>query len=294
MKLLFVNTWIHPKNLNSLLSYKTIQIETINNVHDVDKYDLSTFDCVYSPTDPIDVSKYPGVIFVFGPHFSVLPDNKLITIKSKKSIYLMPSNWCIDLWRGYDLTKNLNIVSIPFGVDTNKFCEVRSMHDRNQVFIYYKSRYPEELQFMENILRQMCVSYKIFSYRQRYNEDEYLEYLQNSKFGIWVDAHESQGFALEEALSCNVPLFVWNVKSMNQEYGQHYSDIPATTIPYWDGRCGEYFYDMSDFEEKFRLFLDNINKNMYSPGEYILENLSPEVCEKRFIDMIVELKKPLF
>jgi len=294
MKILFINTWIHHKNLKSLLSYKNIQLETINNVSDLDKYDLSEFDCVYSPTDPIDVSKYPGIVFIFGPHFSVMPDEKLLHINSNTSTYIMPSTWCIDAWRGYELAKNINMLSIPFGVDTERFCEIKPCLVRNQVFIYYKSRRPEELQFMENILRQINVPYKIFSYRQRYNEDDYLEYLQNSRFGIWLDAHESQGFALEEALSCNVPLFVWNVKSMNQEYGRRYSDIPATTIPYWDSQCGEYFYDMSDFEEKFKLFLDNINKNTYTPRNYIVENLSPDICEKRFIDMIVEFKKTSF
>jgi glycosyltransferase involved in cell wall biosynthesis len=290
IKVLFVNTWIHHKNLNSLLSYKNIQLETINNVCDIDNRDLSTFDCVYSPTDPIDVSKYPGIVFIFGPHFCVIPNDKLLNINSDKSIYIMPSNWCVEFWRRYDLSKNLNMVSIPFGVDIEKFCEIKRVDERNTVFIYYKSRHPQELQFIEKILHQIGIPYKIFSYRHRYSEQDYLEYLQNSKFGIWVDAHESQGFALEEALACNVPLFVWNIKSMNQEFGQSYDDVPATTIPYWDSRCGEYFYDMNDFEEKFRLFLHNINNNTYEPREYVLENLSPEVCEKKLIELVMSIK----
>ena len=75
---------------------------------------------------------------------------------------------------------------------------------------------------------------------------------------MWLDAHESQGFALQEALSCNVPLFVWNITSMRQEYGSSYNDIPATTIPYWDERCGEYFYNINELEDKFNLFLSKL------------------------------------
>ena len=52
----------------------------------------------------------------------------------------------------------------------------------------------------------------------------FFNYLQNSKYGIWLDAHESQGFALQEALSCNVPLLVWNISSMNQEYNSTYNN----------------------------------------------------------------------
>ena len=282
MKILFVNTWMHNKNMNALLNYKNVSLEIINKVSDIDKYDLTMFDCVYSPTDPIDVSKYPGVCFLFGPHFSVFPNDKIKNIRSSKSVYIMPSQWCIDYWKLNPLCDNLNMSVLPFGVDTNRFCEVKPINERNLVFIYYKSRQPRELEFIENLLRNSNISYRIFSYHHRYNEDEYLEYLQNARFGIWVDAHESQGFALEEALSCNVPLFIWNIRSMNQEYGQTYPDNSATTIPYWDNRCGEDFYDMSDFKEKCDRFFSNLSN--YRPREFILENLSMTVCEEKFMN----------
>ena len=50
-----------------------------------------------------------------------------------------------------------------------------------------------------------------------------------------LDAHESQGFAIQEALFA-IP-FVWNVSSMSQEEGARYQPIPATSIPYWDNSC---------------------------------------------------------
>jgi glycosyltransferase involved in cell wall biosynthesis len=288
MKILFINTWMHHKNMQSLLLYNSIELEIVNKISDIDKYDLTTFDCVYSPSDPIDVSKFPETSFVFGPHFSTFPTEKLLTIKSKKSSYIVLSDWVKNLWQAFDICDTLKLVDIPFAVDTKKFCEIKPIQQRNLVFIYYKSRQPQELECIENLLKHNNIQYRIFHYHHRYNESEYLEYLQNAKFGIWVDAHESQGFALEEALSCNVPLLVWNITSMNQEYGQHHSDIQATTIPYWDDKCGEYFYNMTDFQEKSRKFFNNLDS--YRPREYILENLSPSICEKKFIDMVLELK----
>jgi len=288
MKILFVNTWMHPKNMNALLSYKNISIEIVNKITDIGNYDLSTFDCVYSPSDPIDVSKYPGIYFIFGPHFSTFPNEKLFNIKSKFASYITPSRWVKNLWKSFEICDNINIVDIPFSVNTDLFYEIKPLQQREQVFIYYKSRHPQELELIENLLTHNNISYRIFHYHQRYNEKDYLEYLQNSKFGIWIDAHESQGFALQEALSCNVPLLVWNIRSMNQEYKSQYSDIPATTIPYWDERCGEFFYDMNDFQEKLSKFFNNLES--YKPRDYVLENLSSEVCEKAFINMILELK----
>ena len=173
---------------------------------------------------------------------------------------------------------------MPFGVDTEKFKEIIPISKREKVCVYFKRRNPNELYLLLNFLQNKNIEVKIFDYVSKYSEEEYLNYLQNSKYGIWLDAHESQGFALEEALSCNVPLLVWNVTAMNEEYGSKYSDIPATTIPYWDNRCGEYFYKFEELENMYNLFMSKLD--IYKPREYILENLSMEICENKLINII--------
>ena len=137
---------------------------------------------------------------------------------------------------------------------------------------------------MLNFLKNLNINVHVFGYTSKYKEEDYINYLHNSRFGIWLGRHESQGFALEESLSCNVPLFVWDVTSMNQEYGYNYSDIPATSIPYWDNRCGESFTNISEIQDKFQKFMDNLTS--YKPREYILENLSMDVCENKLINII--------
>jgi glycosyltransferase involved in cell wall biosynthesis len=135
-------------------------------------------------------------------------------------------------------------------------------------------------------LHHNTIIYKIFNYDTKYDETAYIEYLKHAKYGIWIGCHESQGFALEEALSCDVPLIVWNVKSMNEEYKSNYENIPATAIPYWDERCGEVFYNLEEFAIKMPIFLSKLNT--YKPREYILQNLSMKVCEERLINIITE------
>jgi glycosyltransferase involved in cell wall biosynthesis len=206
------------------------------------------------------------------------------TIRNDNVIYIQPSEWAAKVWEINPFCNNIKIGVLPFGVDTIKFSEKTNITHRNKVFIYFKDRNPQELKLLTNFLNNKNIPYVIFSYKSRYNEQEYINYLQNSKLGIWLGRHESQGFALEEALSCNVPLLVWNVKSMNQEYGSTYADIPATTIPYWDERCGEYFYDFDELENKFNTFLSKIET--YKPREYILENLSIKKCEEKLNEII--------
>jgi hypothetical protein len=284
MKILYVNTGTHGKNHYALMNYKNIEFTVIYSTNDVDNYDLTQYDCVLSPNMPINVSKYPNTKFIFGPHFSVFPEkNKMEIIYGDNVVYIQPSDWVRDLWINNFLCKN-KIKTIPFGVDTNKFNKVKNNNEKNKVFVYFKNRSPSELESITNFLYSKNIKYELFSYHNRYSEGDYLNYLQNSKYGIWVGGHESQGFGLQEALSCDVPLLVWNVKSMNQEYGSSYQDIPATTLSYWDERCGEFFYDINELENMYDKFTKNIE--YYKPREFILENLSMEVCENKLIEAI--------
>jgi hypothetical protein len=140
------------------------------------------------------------------------------------------------------------------------------------------------LVFLTDFLNYNNIPFIFFSFQNKYNENDFLNVLQHAKYGIWLGAHESQGFALQETLSCNVPLLVWNVSSMKQEYGYNYDDILATSIPYWDKRCGEYFYNQNDFFITFNKFISNLHN--YNPREFILEHLSIDVCEKHFYKLI--------
>ena len=284
-QILYVNTWMHPKNHHSIKSYKKVTLYEINNVALIDTFDLSMFDCVYSPSSPINVEKYPNTKFLFGPHFSVFPEkNQMDIIRRNNVIYTQPSKWAAKTWRDNDLCKNIRVEPLPFGVDTEKFKNTSS-EEKDCVFIYFKNRDPKLLNIMKTFLMSVgikkCV---IFNYTLKYEENTYIEYLKKSKYGIWIGTHESQGFALQEALSMGVPLLVWNVMSMNEEYRSNYADIPATTIPYWDERCGEYFTNLQDLPNTFNLLISKIDT--YKPREYVLEKLSMDVCEKRLIELI--------
>ena len=285
MKILYIRGAMHVKNDHALMNYKNISFYIVKNIEVLDKIDLLNFDYVYSPCYPIYTSNYPNTKFIFGPHFSVFPEKyHMDIIQGNNSIYIQPSEWVVNLWKGFSICQNIRIEALPFGVDINKFNEINPIDQRNEIILYYKNRHPDELSSILNFLKSHNIQPKIFSYKSRYAENDYINSLHNSKFGIWLDAHESQGFALEEALSCNVPLLVWNVTLLNQEYGSNYPSSPATTIPYWDDRCGEYFTDINQLETTFNKFITNLSE--YKPREYILENISIEKCEKKFINIV--------
>lgn len=281
MNVLLINIHFHAKNLNAFMKYGfNVTIIYHTNLNEMD---LSKFDFVYSPSIPIQVSLYPNTKFIFGPHFSVFPiERHTNMIKGPNSIYIQPSEWAAKCWTDYYQYPHTIKIN-PFGVDTDHFKEIQQ--DKSLVFVYYKRRDPAELKLLQYFLKYKNINYKIFSYTDRYDEQEYLQYLQQSKYGIVLDAHESQGFAIEEALSCNVPLLVWSATSMKQEYQSTYHDIACTSVPYWDNRCGEVFYDKKELEKTFDFFIYKLKT--YTPRQYILDHLSIEKCKEKFIQLCI-------
>ena len=291
MKVLINSDNFHLKNKDGL---ERILIH-LNWKYTYNKNLINDCDIIISPLSPLNTQNYPTKKFIFGPHFSLYPDNKLLEINNilKNSVYIQPSTWPIKFWEHYDYYNNLQKSNIsipfkpfPFPVDTVKFSTSSLYTERTKVFLYYKRRNPDELKYVESFLQLKNINYRIFDYVKRYNENDYLSYLQQCQYGIVLDAHESQGFAIEEALSCNVPLLVWNAQTMNQELNSQYQPIPCTTIPYWDSRCGEYFHHISELPRAFQTFQSKIAAEQYSPREYILDNLSTEKCAERFIELI--------
>lgn len=283
---------IHHKNkegLEMVLKYLNMEYKYGKETDiDDDKYKI-----IYSPDRPVKIDKYPEKLYIFGPHFCVLPNENLYSINVKRDnvIYIQPSQWCIDFYKNnYDLV--LNFASFPFPVNIDKFTpdeneDSDNNKNKTQILIYYKTRKSEEMSFLISKLREFKFNINdiiIYNYSNKYDENDFIMDIKKSRFAMVLGRHESQGFAIEEMMSCNLPLFVWGVTNLNQENGVEYPPYPATTIPYWDSRCGEVFYDSNDFDENFKLFLSKLDS--YKPRDYIIENLSVKPCAERLQKLI--------
>lgn len=191
-----------------------VEFEETRSIHRVmeDNYEI-----LLSCSEYINPELIPSRIkIIFGPQFFVFPTGKIVGRRneelSKRCVMNSLSKWVKDYWLEIANEFIVPIEYFPFAVDTNLF-EPLFLEKEFDCIIYIKHRSHTIINEVLNIVNQKKMKYNIIVYGS-YNEMDYINLLQKSKFMISLDAHESQGFGLEEAMSCNVPLLVMNATTM--------------------------------------------------------------------------------
>ena len=292
MRILLVNTYIHAKNHHGMHLMAAAAGAEFTISMDSSVF-AEEWDLVVVPSELVPSNLFPKAKrIIYGPQNFILPTQPWFANREafdSRCVYNCLSPWVKTL---YEEVKEfgsfpLPFQCLPFAVDIEKFKP--SEQDKPlDCFVYFKHREQSLLVPVLQALRSLNLTHTVFQYGT-YTEDEYLATLQKAKFGIWIGSHESQGFAVQEALSTNVPLLVLNATSMFDEYSrdnkQNYTDekgkyqMKATSVPYWDSRCGIL---VQNFEGDLQTMLQTWST--FRPRDYILETLSPEVCIKRFLE----------
>ncbi len=224
---------------------------------------------------------------IVGPNIYLFPKNIPQNIDLSSFVYVHPSNWAVEIWKYFGY-KKYPIDSWATGIDTNEFAERQKPKD-GIVLIYFKQRFPEELDYIKKIFDEKNIRYEVIQYRF-YAQSDYLEKLKKTKYLLWIGRQESQGIALEEALAMNVPMIVWDVITMghwvptekeSNIFTQEELKHSATSIPYFDERCGYVTKNRSELKS----FIERMESDWknFEPRKYILENLS---LKKKALDLI--------
>lgn len=291
MKWLLVDSDNHRKNKSGFI----LMCEKSNIDYRIssDKNEYAKeWDLVYIPSSFVEPSLFPNTKkIVYGPHNFVFVEGIW-----KKGNYSFPSNCYYNLLSNWvvDVEEEMGGLSLPsktlpFPVDIDRFKPSEDTSKSLDCFVYFKRRDVSELEYVVEELKKRNMKYKTFVYGS-YAEEDFLQTIRDSKFGIWIGTHESQGFALEETLSCNTPLLVWNSTSMFDERTnriQVYENLKgryklsATTHPYWDESCGISFSLKDEFEDSLQRMIDSCSS--FQPRVFVENTLSPIVCSTRFI-----------
>jgi len=199
--------------------------------------------------------------------------------------YLQHSAWANDIYRPY-FGERCGIW--PVGIDTDAWFPAAAKDI--DLLIYDKVMWnrdsvkpPLSAVIGDFASRKNCVVESVVY--GNYTEREYRSLLGRSRGMIFLCEHESQGLAYQECLSSGVPVLAWDqghcLDPNRFAWGQ--PNIPATSVPYFDHRCGERFEGLNDFDEKLSVFMGKVDASAYSPRDFVMENLTLKGCAAQFL-----------
>lgn len=215
-----------------------------------------------------------------GPNIADLPIlGPMIMDTEKYNKCLVPSEWVKKSFSRW-IPEN-KICVWNSGVDHIKYIP-KETNKKFDFLVYYKHRPQKDLDFVINFLQNKKYTYTIIEY-DKYDDNIFRQKIAESKYGFIIDNTETQGIAIQEMMSCNLPLLVWD-KNLWTNAG-HHNSCAASSVPYFDNTCGEKFDSEDQLEATYDKFISS--KSQYSPREYILSHCNYITETKKLLDIIL-------
>jgi glycosyltransferase involved in cell wall biosynthesis len=207
--------------------------------------------------------------------------------------YLQHSSWVLEFVKSSNVYDSEIFEVWPAGIDTFEWKPVGNAAKKPiDVLIYNKLYWDEgagERELTEpirNFLHDNNYSFSEIVYG-KYSKEGYHDKLSQAKAMLFLSAHESQGLAYQECLSSGVPVIALDqgywLDPIRFKYNKPF--VRATSVPFFDERCGVTFSNVSEFPQTFRLFFEDCLSGKFDPREFILENLSIEKSTERMLDI---------
>jgi hypothetical protein len=165
------------------------------------------------------------------------------------------------------------------GVD-EKYWKPRNM-ERRRVSIYKKGLMSEFDELLIDLIgSRLNLPIDVIKYGD-YSRRQYRHLLCQSKFLIWLGVKETQGLALCEAWSMNVPTII----RISQSDESH--KLNRSMAPLLSPQCGTYFDNVSDVQSAFKeieIFMANLEN--YEPRNWILNELTCKMQAEKLLQLL--------
>lgn len=221
-----------------------------------------------------------------GPNIAVLPsDYRKFMIAKEIDRIIVHSEWVRDAFE-QDIPELFNKCIIwTAGVNPNHYKPLQTDKKNNLILIFQKFIDDEAIKPYKSIILERGYCTAIIKYGN-YCSDDYLKTLQSCKAAVFItQTTETQGIALAEAWSVDVPTFVLEVDTWSYK---DYPRFPGSSSPYLSSNTGVFFSNIDDFKIKFNLFVDG--KLNFSPRKWVLNSMTDSICAERLRNIILDYK----
>jgi hypothetical protein len=210
-----------------------------------------------------------GNYVCIGPNIDLsLRANRELIDAFPRRKFLVPSSWVISYASVNWQVDSNEILVWAAGIDTEKWTPNRDQNERPLVLIYVKSkRFEILISKYHDVLKTKGFQVQFLRYGE-YAQGRYFKQLKRSKFMIYFGETESQGLAMFQAWSMDVPTLVLNVNKLS-DLGRIFE---ASSGPYLNLQTGSFM----DADEEPLVVLDRwlVDLNSFKPREWVLENFT--------------------
>ncbi len=232
--------------------------------------------------------KRTGVIdfLVAGPVNAFFADEcDGIMLAPEIDLAIVASEWMIDFYRDApELARKSR--ACPCGVDA-EFWKPSGARKEATAVVYWKSGDERFCESVEAIVRR--VGLEPLRVRSRHGEHDIFtppalrDALDRSVVSVFLSTFESQGIALAEAWSMNVPTIVWDPRGDAEWRGRQFTS--QSSAPYLTPATGLAVRDVAGLEGALRQALASLET--FQPRGWVLEHMTDVVCSRKLYELVM-------
>jgi len=223
---------------------------------------------------------------VAGPVNAFFPD-ECDSILSMPEIdrLIVASEWVVDLYRQQAPHLVPKIRVCQAGVDAEYWKPVGGSR-RDRAVVYWKSGPEAFCAEVEQIVAR-CGLTPIRIECGRYDRGEFREALERAAVAVFLSSFETQGLALAEAWSMDVPTIVWNPRSDAEWRGRRFR--AGSSCPFLSEATGRDWTTVAELEGTLR---DSLRNRTFKPREWVLGHMTDSICARDLYRLIQDSWHP--
>jgi hypothetical protein len=198
---------------------------------------------------------------------------------------IVAHEWALDFYR--DVPALLEkAVACPCGVDADVWKPAGNDGDGRIGLVYWKSGEESFCEQVERIVEQCGLEPRrvrsMHGEHAIFSAADYRKLLDQSAIGIFLSTFETQGLALAEAWSMDVPTVVWDPQGTAQWRGRTFNS--RSSAPYLTPMTGRRWRTIDELEPVLRSVI--AERSTFQPREWVLANMTDAICSRALMNII--------